>query len=343
MRKYLCLSIAAVIVLASCSFNQLIKLPRRNNKQPSTASEVISTSTSKTASESIFGTITDNTPVPMPTTISTAAIEANQAEATPVQERLLGLDKQDLNSVIGWITNAVNNHDASPLSSLMPDDGFMFIDSPFAVCWDKNGIPIYGNADNIQAHLSTTPVCRGVTINQSEVIVWYTDWNPLWEDCPFMKPSRNGAFILKTDQGDYGFWGFSLLSAESHFGSAYGGKGTPFTLLPCDSDFSDYLGRLNETSSAPLSCPGAPAQRVAKGSKATVCTKSDPLRFRIEPGKDHAAIGVLAPGTKVEVIDGPVCAGNNWTWWKVTTADKRTGWVAEGGDNIDPYFLCPIH
>jgi uncharacterized protein YgiM (DUF1202 family) len=95
-----------------------------------------------------------------------------------------------------------------------------------------------------------------------------------------------------------------------------------------------------ESSSNGDSCPGAPRQRLNVGSYAYVCTKSDPVRLRVGAGSNYNSKTSLKTGTEVYVADGPVCA-NNWSWWWVETESGESGWMAEGGDNIDPYFLCP--
>lgn len=87
-------------------------------------------------------------------------------------------------------------------------------------------------------------------------------------------------------------------------------------------------------------CPGAPPQRVIIGEKANVCTQSDDLIVREEPGREGNELTDINPGTIFMIIDGPSC-GNNWSWWKVELDSGLKGWVAEGGDNIDPYFICP--
>jgi hypothetical protein len=48
----------------------------------------------------------------------------------------------------------------------------------------------------------------------------------------------------------------------------------------------------------------------------------------------------LEPNTYVTVVDGPVCA-DEWSWWRIRTDDGMEGWVSEGGDEVDPYFICP--
>lgn len=90
----------------------------------------------------------------------------------------------------------------------------------------------------------------------------------------------------------------------------------------------------------PSSCPGAPTQRVDVGKRGYVCTKNDRLIVRDGPGKQNSEITRIEPGTYFRIIEGPVCA-NNWSWWSIKTDAGIKGWVAEGGDNIDPYFICP--
>ncbi len=94
------------------------------------------------------------------------------------------------------------------------------------------------------------------------------------------------------------------------------------------------------TSGSPSDCPGAPPQRVRVGDRARVCTAYEQLIVRAQPGRGNPELTRLKPGTYVTIVDGPVCA-NVWSWWKVRTGSGIVGWVAEGGDEIDPYFICP--
>jgi len=88
------------------------------------------------------------------------------------------------------------------------------------------------------------------------------------------------------------------------------------------------------------SCPGAPAQRVRVGDRVWVCTKYDRLIVREQPRLSSREIARLEPGTYVKIINGPTCA-NSYSWWKIRTDSGPVGWVSEGGDNVDPYFICP--
>jgi len=90
-----------------------------------------------------------------------------------------------------------------------------------------------------------------------------------------------------------------------------------------------------------IECPGAPPQRVTVGKQASVCTQSEDLIVREEPGLDGKPLTGIEPGTNFMIIDGPSCA-NSWSWWKVELDSGLEGWIAEGGDNIDPNFICPV-
>jgi hypothetical protein len=89
------------------------------------------------------------------------------------------------------------------------------------------------------------------------------------------------------------------------------------------------------------SCPGAPQQRMTVNQRGFVCTKSDPVLLRNKPNRSGTQIVSLDPGVAFTVIGGPSCA-NNWSWWQVQLDNGVTGWVSEGGDEVDPYFICPL-
>jgi hypothetical protein len=88
------------------------------------------------------------------------------------------------------------------------------------------------------------------------------------------------------------------------------------------------------------SCPGAPPQRLLLNEDAKVCTKSEKVALRSGPTKSNSILVRVKAGTVVWVLDGPKCA-NDWSWWKVELSDGTAGWMSEGGDTLDPYFLCP--
>ena len=88
-------------------------------------------------------------------------------------------------------------------------------------------------------------------------------------------------------------------------------------------------------------CEGAPAQRVWVDARAYVCTQSDRLIVRENPRRGASEITRIPTGTRMTIIGGPECA-NSWSWWRVRTDDGVVGWVSEGGDGTDPYFICPL-
>jgi len=94
-----------------------------------------------------------------------------------------------------------------------------------------------------------------------------------------------------------------------------------------------------------LYCEDAPPSILAVGMKAYVCTQRDHIRLRVAPGKQARASFLIPPSTQVEIIDGPACS-DAWVWWRVYILDGRyegqIGWMAEGGDSIDPKYLCPV-
>ena len=89
-------------------------------------------------------------------------------------------------------------------------------------------------------------------------------------------------------------------------------------------------------------CVNAPAKRLSVGSGVFVCTKSDPVVLRTGPHRASSKIESLSPGTRMVVIGGPTCDEKvSWWDWEVQTESGMTGWVSEGGDEVDPYFVCP--
>ncbi|MEL7592190.1 MAG: hypothetical protein AAGU17_12950, partial [Anaerolineaceae bacterium] len=104
------------------------------------------------------------------------------------------------------------------------------------------------------------------------------------------------------------------------------------------------------------SCPGAEPQKVRVGDKAEVCTRKDRLILRSAPPPNNTVeIFRMYPGTELLIIDGPKCY-DKATWWKVRveigswvfsnekflTTTEYEGWVKEGSDEEDPYFICPV-
>jgi hypothetical protein len=89
-------------------------------------------------------------------------------------------------------------------------------------------------------------------------------------------------------------------------------------------------------------CPGAPKKRVSVDDQATICTKSETVYLRTKPSSSADYTHRLVPGADITVIGGPKCdKQKSWWYWKVRTESGYVGWVSEGGDTKDPYFICP--
>jgi hypothetical protein len=88
-------------------------------------------------------------------------------------------------------------------------------------------------------------------------------------------------------------------------------------------------------------CPGAPLQRIVVNQRGYVCTQGDSVNLRDGPSKSSNKVVPLPVGSQFTVIAGPACS-DNWSWWQIQTDDGDTGWISEGGDEVDPYFICPL-
>jgi hypothetical protein len=62
-------------------------------------------------------------------------------------------------------------------------------------------------------------------------------------------------------------------------------------------------------------------------------------RIRAGAGTDQKIIGLVPPGTQLQILnDDPKCS-NGWVWWRVqVNGDDMTGWTAEG-DNGEQWIV----
>lgn len=89
-----------------------------------------------------------------------------------------------------------------------------------------------------------------------------------------------------------------------------------------------------------FSCLGAPhPARFDIGDKIYVCTKKDSLIVRQDAGRKKTELFRLIPGADLIVINGPRCE-NNIVWWQVETESGRIGWVMDGSDDRDKFWIC---
>lgn len=105
-------------------------------------------------------------------------------------------------------------------------------------------------------------------------------------------------------------------------------------------------------------CPGAKPFTVKVGDRGYVCTQYDRLIVRYTASMSGGELLALYPGAEFTIVEGPRCA-DNFTWWKISiptgtkyscstcarenygyTSEVKTGWVREGWDAKDTYFIC---
>lgn len=137
--------------------------------------------------------------------------------------------------------------------------------------------------------------------------------------------------------------GQNWYNVGSDSGGGYVSEGTNeegYAICPIDENWEQI--KRTVTPEPANYCPGSPPQRLVVNGRGMVCQSVTSLRLRSAPGIKGKQIASLEGGTKFTVTFGPVCAGNDWSWWKIRTDSGQEGWVAEGGDATDPYYLCPI-
>jgi len=93
-------------------------------------------------------------------------------------------------------------------------------------------------------------------------------------------------------------------------------------------------------SNCPLNFEGYLRPRLIAGGQASIGLDGAPNRLRARPVRDAEQIGLIAPGTTFDVLDGPSCEDlTKIIWWRVS-ADGVIGWTAEGVGA--DYFIDPI-
>jgi hypothetical protein len=67
---------------------------------------------------------------------------------------------------------------------------------------------------------------------------------------------------------------------------------------------------------------------------------SEPNRVRAEPSTSSNISGLIYPGARVEILEGPACE-EGWIWWRVREIETELeGWTAEG--DADNYWVIPL-
>lgn len=137
---------------------------------------------------------------------------------------------------------------------------------------------------------------------------------------------------------------------------------TPLPTMTATIPPAPTLTPLMPTEIPPEECPGvdwASQPGIEIGGSVNVCTKYDRLIVRVQPEKNGKEIMRIYPGSTLEIISGRYCGDKSW-WWEVVvprgtkyvvgqkdysphkTSDQAyTGFVREGSDSEDKYYICP--
>jgi hypothetical protein len=194
---------------------------------------------------------------------------------------------------------------------------------------------------DLALRLPSHPSCAGVYQDGDGLHIWTTGWSPAWEmtescyvDCIPLDPpweSSTAGFLLFPNEGVWDLKAVYLNFPEAYYFDP------SIRLNRCEAP---YTTPLVETPEQAGSCPGAPAQRVQAGRRGYVCTQQERVKVRREPSRASSELTRLPPGAYFDILDGPACA-DDWSWWYILTKDGQKGWIAEGGDDTDPYYICP--
>lgn len=247
-----------------------------------------------------------------------------------VQDDKRIVDKFDPTAIVNWVKYVIEIKDASLLEDLISNEGVFYQNIHFVVSDIVKTKQEY--LSDLQKNLIVQPKCEGIYIYNNLLVIFYKNWDPGWPDG--WDPS-SAAFDFELEPNGYRLHSMNLHSPVYYFNFALAAPYQVYSLISCDSL------SLTEPTYVP-SCPGSNPQRLEVGRQGKVCTLSDSLRLRKSPGTGGEIIASLKTGTTFEVIGGPECAGSNWSWWQVQLNDGQIGWLAEGGDKTDPYFLCPL-
>ena len=246
-------------------------------------------------------------------------------------------EKNSLHSAIEWVKYGIEQDDMYVMD-IMAGDKVAYVN--YIEGGDSNFKDEF--LSDLEERSGSQPDCRGImTHDEVTTSIWFENWEPLWEmtemcyeDCwTFDTPATSN--IVGFFLGDYQGQGYQIyvawINVPDIFPEVY-----DYEMRPCNSTSQDSS---NEETII-TSCPNAPDQRMIVGQNGYVCTKKDGIYLRSEPSKSGATLKLLGPGTQFSIIGGPKCA-NNWSYWQVKLSDGTTGWVSEGGDSVDPYFICP--
>ncbi|HPR34184.1 MAG TPA: hypothetical protein PKY64_00800 [Anaerolineaceae bacterium] len=242
------------------------------------------------------------------------------------------IDRTDPNEIINMVRQTITSKNTRSLATFIPDSGIRYAN------YFEGGMNVSKDVflEELNERLLGSPSCLGITQDSGSLMLWYSNWKKSWimtetcyADCKPLTPpwfSSFAAFYFRLENGKYQLKAMILKDPTNYYYSI--GWLTSPPLMSC----VDYP-----------TCKGAPDTRLSVGMQAYVClTSYTSQRVRWSPGRNTETMTSLARYTVVEIIDGPVCMGDNWTWWKVQIPGGRVGWMTEGGDEVDDYYLCPV-
>lgn len=262
--------------------------------------------------------------------------------AQPVGFCLDPLDSRDGRSALSWLLYGLEEQSMYAFEQIVHPEqvGFAFYIE------GGQSKPRAQFLRELAQRLPAGPVCQGLTPEGDwRWQVWTDGWSPAWQmtemcyvDCQALVPpverSQVGLFLEQFQ----GLWRLQTvwINTPQSYIEIYN-----LPIYACDLDSPAQVTVEAQMPPTPAVCPGAPPQQMRVGEQGYVCTRSDAVILRAGPQRSSAELTRLQPGTTFTVLDGPRCA-DTWSWWQIRSADGWEGWIAEGGDRIDPYFICPL-
>lgn len=257
------------------------------------------------------------------------------------------LDSSYAQLVLQWIQYGVAYQDIYPFEKISGED-MQYVN------YIEGGERIAREdfLSDLSKRLPNGAECAGILpYEEGSYFVFFDKWSPAWQmdqscysDCKTYDPPYESAiagFMIDnfTDKGKYTL-GKVWVNKPDLLLDAYHLSMEACNLQTENNDSDGSNSGATTVATTTGSCPNAPAQRMTVGKQGEVCTKSDSVALRTDPKKGASVIARISRGGVFDVIGGPKCA-NDWSWWQIKLKDGTTGWISEGGDNEDKYFICP--
>ncbi|MCW5887388.1 MAG: SH3 domain-containing protein [Anaerolineales bacterium] len=274
--------------------------------------------------------------------VQAPTLQALQPSQEPLRETATDYDHGDAYEIIRAIDFALQNNRPDILRDMVQAENVFY--SRF----EGEGNTIVTRQEfyeALQQRVGNGAACQGYMFVPSMpwMLVWVEGWNPAWVQTDYCDIS--GCYVPDEpwESSSTGLV-FDGESGEWELIGVYNTPSRGNDLIACSQVTSSAItapeNGMGRAGFVDLSCAGAPAQRLVVGEYAQVCTLRDSVFMRNSPSRSADRIGRYAPGSTLEVMYGPICA-DDWSWWQVRDESGQTGWMSEGGDAIDPYFLCP--